>query len=140
SRALLDFKILNKGIAVIKVIWGTNKEKPIASRQLAETLSSNMSLEGFLYIGYQIVGSPLGPTKFDALLLSESKGIIAFDLVEGTDLTNYINNQDEMASMLEVKLKPYPKLKKGRHLKFDIKTVTFCPAKKNNLPQVEDNL
>ena len=125
---------------MIKVIWGTNKEKPIASRQLAETLSSNMSLEGFLYIGYPIVGSPLGPTKFDALLLSESKGIIAFDLVEGTDLTNYINNQDEMASMLEVKLKPYPKLKKGRHLKFDIKTVTFCPAKKNNLPQVEDNL
>ncbi|WP_347016808.1 AAA family ATPase [Acinetobacter seifertii] len=125
---------------MIKVIWGTNKEKPIASRQLAETLSSDANLNGFLYIGYPIVGSPLGPTKFDALLLSESKGIVAFDLVEGKDLSNYINNQDEMASMLEVKLKPYKKLKQGRNLKFDIKTITFCPSIKNNLPTVDDEL
>lgn len=125
---------------MIKVIWGTNKEKPIASRQLAETLSNNSTLDGFLYIGYPIVGSPLGPTKFDALLLSETKGIIAFDLVEGTDISKYTENQDEIASMLEVKLKPYPKLKKGRNLKFDINTVTFCPAKKNNLPVSEDEL
>lgn len=125
---------------MIKVIWGTNKEKPIASRQLAETLSKNSTLDGFLYIGYPIVGSPLGPTKFDALLLSETKGIIAFDLVEGTDISKYTENQDEIASMLEVKLKPYPKLKKGRNLKFDINTVTFCPAKKNNLPVSEDEL
>lgn len=125
---------------MIKVIWGTNKEKPIASRQLAETLSSDENLDGFLYIGYPIVGSPLGPTKFDALLLSESKGIVAFDLVEGKDLSNYINNQDEMASMLEVKLKPYPKLKQGRNLKFEIKTITFCPAIKNSLPTIDDKL
>ena len=32
--------------------------------------------------------------------------------------------------MLEVKLKPYPALKVGRSLRFDIHTVTFAPAKK----------
>ena len=35
--------------------------------------------------------------------------------------------------MLDVKLKPYAELKKGRNLKFDINVVTFAPAK-NNIP------
>lgn len=39
--------------------------------------------------------------------------------------------------MLEVKLKPYPNLKSGRNLKFEIAVITFAPVKKN-LPIAED--
>ncbi|OCH03331.1 DEAD/DEAH box helicase [Aliivibrio fischeri] len=123
---------------MIKVIWGSNKEKPIASRQLADFFTAKDDLEGYLYIGYPIIGSPTGPMKFDALLLSEQKGIIAFDLVEGTVLDDYKARQDEIASMLDVKLKPYDTLKRGRHLKFEINTVTFSPAIKRNLPESDD--
>lgn len=110
----------------------------MASRQLADFLTSKEELEGYLYIGYPIIGSPAGPMKFDALLLSEQKGIVAFDLVEGTDLGDYEARQDEIASMLDVKLKPYDSLKRGRNLKFDINTVTFAPAKKKKLPESDD--
>ncbi|WP_251766910.1 DEAD/DEAH box helicase [Shewanella indica] len=123
---------------MIKVIWGSNKEKPVASRQLADMLTQNPELDGYLYIGYPIVGAPTGPMKFDALLLSEQKGIVGFDLVEGLELDDYEERQDAIASMLDVKLKPYPALKAGRNLKFAINTVTFAPAKRSELPASTD--
>ncbi|WP_323957240.1 DEAD/DEAH box helicase [Aeromonas caviae] len=123
---------------MIKVIWGSNKEKPVASRQLADLLVRAEEISGYLYIGYPIMGTPTGPMKFDALLLSEQKGIIAFDLVEGTNLDDYKKRQDEIASMLDVKLKPYDALKSGRNLKFDINTVTFSPSIRRDLPLSDD--
>ncbi len=115
---------------MIEVIRGTSKDKPVSSRILAETLQSVDELTGYLYIGYPIIGSPTGPVKFDALLMSKQFGLVAFDLVEGLDVGDFKARQDEIASMLEVKLKPYSKLKSGRNLKFDINVVTFAPAKK----------
>ncbi len=114
---------------MLNVIWGSVKAKPESSRFLAESLSS-FGLSGYLYIGYPVVGSPTGPLKFDALLLSQDVGLVAFDLVEGLDVGEFKVRQDEIASMLEVKLKPYPALKQGRNLKFDITVVTFAPAKR----------
>lgn len=122
---------------MIDVVWGTAKDKPESSRDLAEVLSRIQNLRGYLYIGYPIIGSPLGPVKLDALLLSKTHGMVAFDLVEGLDIDGFEARQDEIASMLEVKLKPYPDLKKGRELKFPINVVTYAPAK-NNLPPSND--
>lgn len=116
---------------MLNVIWGTAKTKPESSRLLAEKLSNIPDLDGYLYIGYPVIGSPTGPVKFDALLLSPELGLVAFDLVEGMEVGAYESRQDEIASMLDVKLKPYPALKQGRHLKFDIGVVTYAPAKKN---------
>ncbi|WP_285413610.1 ATP-binding domain-containing protein [Variovorax sp. efr-133-TYG-130] len=113
---------------MIDVIWGTAKDKPESSRLLAEQLAE-MDAQGQLYIGYPIMGSPLGPVKFDALLISAELGLVAFDLVEGTEIGEYKNRQDDVASMLEVKFKPYPNLKQGRQLKFAINVITFAPAK-----------
>ncbi|WP_198084669.1 hypothetical protein [Variovorax sp. E3] len=121
---------------MIDVIWGTAKDKPESSRLLAEQLA-DIDAQGQLYIGYPIMGSPLGPVKFDALLISVELGLIAFDLVEGTDVGEYRARQDDIASMLEVKFKPYPNLKQGRQLKFDINAITFAPAK-STLPESED--
>lgn len=122
---------------MIDVIWGTSKDKPESSRDLAEVLSKINNAEGYLYLGYPIIGSPLGPIKLDALLLSKTHGLVAFDLVEGINIDGYEARQDEIASMLEVKLKPYPELKKGRDLKFPINVITYAPVK-TNLPQSSD--
>lgn len=119
---------------MLNIIWGSNKEKPEAAKALASLLSADaFHADGYLYIGYPIMGSPLGPVKFDALLLSRQYGLIAFDLVEGLEFEGFEQRLDDIASMLEVKLKPYPALKSGRQLKFEINTFTFAPAK-NNIP------
>jgi superfamily I DNA and RNA helicase len=114
---------------VIEVIWGSAQEKPISSRSLAQALTAILAGDGYLYLGYPIIGSPTGPMKLDALLVSPTFGLIAFDLVEGTDLGDYRARQDEIASMLDVRLKPYAALKTGRSLKFHIDVVTYAPAK-----------
>jgi len=122
---------------MLNVIWGSNKDKPEAAKALAEKLSRDaFHADGYLYIGYPVMGSPLGPVKFDALLLSKQYGLIAIDLVEGVDIEGFKQRQDDIASMLDVKLKPYPNLKEGRKLKFEIHTLTFAPAKKN-VPESE---
>jgi superfamily I DNA and RNA helicase len=122
---------------MIDIIWGSSKDKPESSKSLATALTAINTLSGYLYIGYPIMGSPTGPVKFDALLLSPEIGLVAFDLVEGVDIGDFKATQDDIASMLEVKLKPYPDLKNGRNLRFNINVVTFAPAK-INLPASDD--
>ena len=121
---------------MLNIVWGSNKDKPEAANALVDLLANHHAGEGYLYIGYPIVGSPLGPVKFDALLISKSRGLVGFDLVEGMELGDYKARLDDIASMLEVKLKPYPTLKNGRSLRFEINTITFAPAKQN-LPASE---
>lgn len=123
---------------MLNIIWGSNKEKPESAKALASLLSTDaFHADGYLYIGYPIMGSPLGPVKFDALLLSRQYGLIAFDLVEGLDFDGFKQRLDDIASMLEVKLKPYPALKAGRQLIFNINTFTFAPVKKSIPESVE---
>lgn len=122
---------------MLNVIWGSAREKPESSKSLADELSAIEDLTGYLYLGYPIIGSPTGPIKFDALLVSDKVGLIAFDLVEGTDLGDFEGRQDDIASMLDVRLKPHAGLKDKRTLKFDIRVVTYAPAK-YVIPTVED--
>ncbi len=114
---------------MIDVVWGSAQEKPESSKILAETVSGLAELTGYLYIGYPVIGSPTGPIKLDALLVSKEVGLVAFDLVEGMEIGEYTARQDDLATMLEVKLKPYADLKQGRDLKFPINVVTFAPSK-----------
>lgn len=114
---------------MIEVIWGSAQEKPISSKLLAENLTADATINGYLYVGYPVIGSPNGPMKLDALLVSATNGLVAFDLVEGTELGDFEARQDDIASMLDVRLKPYAGLKAGRSLKFDVNVVTYAPAK-----------
>lgn len=130
--------VLERGKAkLIEVIWGSAQEKPVASRALADALMSFPDATGYLYVGYPVIGSPTGPMKLDALLVSETFGLVAFDLVEGTELGDFEFRQDEIAAMLDVRLKPHPGLKAGRQLKFPVVVITFAPAK-TLLPQTEE--
>jgi hypothetical protein len=88
---------------MVDTIWGTTN-KPVSSRKLAEVLEPDQNIQGTLYIGDPILGTPSGAFPFDAVLLSPAHGVVIFDVVEGTDLGNYAERQDDFFTKLQAKL------------------------------------
>lgn len=111
------------------VVRGTN-DKPVASRMLADFFESDESAPpgGELFVGYPITTAVEGRRPIDAVYISPDVGVVVFDLVEGSELGDYEDRQDEAATRLEVRLKQHQDLVKRRNLQIDIHTVTFAPA------------
>jgi superfamily I DNA and RNA helicase len=112
---------------MINTVWGST-DKPISSKQLASLLARDEALEGTLYIGYPIIGTPEGSFPIDALLVSPTKGVVLFSLVEGRTLEDYGAVQDEAFNKLQAKLLQHQTLVRRRKLMVNIHTVTFAPA------------
>jgi len=117
---------------MINTVWGST-DKPVASKRLAQILSAEAELEGTLYIGYPIIGTPEGSFPIDALLVSQTKGLVLFSVVEGKVLPDYAKAQDEGFNKMRAKLLQHQTLIRKRKLLVDIHTVTFAPA----IPQLE---
>ena len=111
----------------IEVIQGTN-QKPASSTELANLLSQQTDLFGLLLIGYPIIGTAEGPHVIDAIYISNDRGVVIFDLIEGTDTKNYECRQDDSANKLEAKLRLHPKLLMRRELLVPIRTISFAPG------------
>src|ERR1035441_5719643 len=86
--------IIKSEQTMINTVWGST-DKPVSSKRLAEILSEEADLEGTLYIGYPIIGTPEGSFPIDALLVSPTKGLVLFSVVEGKVLADYAEPQDE---------------------------------------------
>ena len=112
---------------MINTVWGST-DKPVSSKRLAELLSTEADLEGTLYIGYPIIGTPEGSFPIDALLVSPTKGLVLFGVVEGKALPDYAAAQDEGFNKMQAKLFQHQALIRKRELLVDIHTVTFAPA------------
>lgn len=112
---------------MINTVWGST-DKPVSSKRLAELLSAVAELEGTLYIGYPIIGTPEGSFPIDALLVSPTKGLVLFSVVEGKTLPDYAEAQDEGFNKMKAKLFQHQALIRKRELLVDIHTVTFAPA------------
>ncbi len=112
------------------IVKGTTK-KPISAQQLADFFTSKPQYDGFLYIGYPIIGTSEGPYPIDALLVSRSKGLVVFNLVEGRHMDSALESQDDSYNKLESKLRSHKTLMKGRYLQVPINTVTFAPVLDN---------
>lgn len=112
---------------MIHTVWGST-DKPISSRRLAEILSEVVHLDGTLYIGYPIIGTPEGSFPIDALLVSQSKGLVLFSVVEGRNLPDYAELQDEAFNKMQAKLLQHQALIRKRQLLVEIHTITFAPA------------
>ena len=112
---------------MINTVWGST-DKPVSSRRLAEVLSAESDLEGTLYIGYPIIGTPEGSFPIDGLLVSPTKGLVLFSVVEGRNLPNYAEAQDEGFNKMQAKLLQHQNLIRKRKLLVDIHTLTFAPA------------
>jgi superfamily I DNA and RNA helicase len=63
--------------------------------------------------------------------VSADKGIVLFDLVEGTEIGDYAARQDDLANKIEARLKLHRELVKGRVLRVPLAVVTFAPAVSN---------
>ncbi len=112
---------------MVTIITGAT-QKPMASEQLKAYFQNNTNLNGYLYIGYPIIGTVNGAYPIDALWISPDKGLVAFNLIEGKDYSNYDIMQDDCANKIEAKLKGYSQLMKRRTLCVDINIITFAPS------------
>lgn len=88
---------------MINTVWGST-DKPVSSRRLAELLGSDAGLEGTLYIGYPIIGTPEGSFPIDALFVSPTKGLVLFNVIGGKNLAGYEEAQDEGFNKMQAKL------------------------------------
>jgi len=105
-------------------------QKPLASEELKKFFTENQNLEGYLYIGYPIIGTVEGAFPIDALWISREHGLVIFNLVENKDIENYQEVQDDCANKFEAKLKGYKQLVEKRNLCVDINVLTFAPKLK----------
>ncbi|MCX8517460.1 MAG: ATP-binding domain-containing protein [Rhodoferax sp.] len=105
-----------------------NNGKPVASRELETALSETDGLSGECFFGYPLIATPEGRYFLDATVVTSEKGIILFDLVEGTDVGKYDVRQDDLVNKIEAKLKLHKDLVKGRSLIPPIQVLTFAPA------------
>lgn len=112
---------------MVTIVTGTTN-KPIASETLKDFFRKHAEIEGYLYIGYPIIGTVDGAYPIDAILVSPSMGIVAFNLIEGKITDGYEDAQDDCANKIESKLKGYKQLVNKRTLCVDIFVITFAPG------------
>lgn len=123
---------------------GTNN-KPAISEILVSTLNDIEGLSGQFFTGYPLIATPEGKYSFDAVLISPSKGIIIFDLIEGAEIGDHSERQDDLANKIDAKLRLNKKLVTGRKLNVDISVISFVsqlPAGftvDNNYPIADEN-
>ena len=111
----------------IEIVRGVSR-KPVASAELIDILSRRTDWSGRLFFGYPIARTSTGPNRIDALWISEDKGIVAFDLIEGTDPGDHGGRQDDSANQIERRLRGESGLVRRRRLRIPIHTVSFAPA------------
>ena len=111
----------------MEIIRGSAR-KPVSTERLIEIFEKNFEeVEGVLYVGYPVLSSSDHSVSIDALLISRDHGVIAINLVEGKDAGNYGELQDDIASLLDAKLKQHKVLRKGRKLLAEPETLTYAP-------------
>ena len=121
----------------IEIVRGVSR-KPVASAKLIEILSSQPEWSGRLLVGYPIARTSTGPHRIDALWVSEDRGIVAFDLVEGSTPGDYGRRQDDSANQIERRLRGESELVRRRRLRIPIHTISFAPAARIPDPADDD--
>ena len=122
---------------MVTIITGTNN-KPISSDALKNFFKNHEMLDGYLYIGYPIIGTVEGAYSIDALWISPVRGMVVFNLIEGKSIDGYQEIQDDCANKIEAKLIGYRQLMQKRKLCVNINVVTFAPALLRNISCDED--
>ncbi len=106
---------------------GVNK-KPVATDALIESLEGLQNLHGEAFTGYPLIATPDGKYSIDATLVSPTKGIVLFDLIEGGNTTHYEERQDDLANKIEARLKLHRELVRGRQLAVPLTVISFAPG------------
>lgn len=119
---------MHKARSMLTIVQGIT-DKPVAAQRLAALFQPRASsLEGFLYIGYPIVGTPEGPCHLDAALISPRWGLVIFDLIEGETISGAQERQDDATNKVVSRLLAHKDLTAGRKLLVPVNAVSFAPA------------
>ena len=110
----------------LDVVRGANN-KPVATEALIAELSE-LGIEGQLLTGYPVMKSPDGTYAIDAIVISRRFGILCFDLVDGTDLQDYSERQDDMFNKVQSRLLTHKNLVRRRELCVSISVASYAPA------------
>lgn len=121
---------------MITIIRGATR-KPVASQRLADFCNLHPQLTGTLYLGYPVIGTPEGAFPIDAIWINDKKGIVIFNLIEGREVLDYDELQDDSANKLEAKLRNHRTLMKGRTLLVSINVITFAPIVAKGVPYID---
>lgn len=111
----------------LTITRGVNK-KPVSTDVLEQSLEALQNIEGEAFTGYPLIATPDGKYSIDATLVSPSKGIVLFDLIEGPEVGEYTERQDDLANKIEARLKLHRELVKGRHLRVPLWVISFAPG------------
>lgn len=115
----------------LEVIHGEVRHRAIASR-LAEELVKRVD-DGTAYLGYPVLAAADERVAVDALLVSPSRGLVAFLLHEAVPAdeetwARAVAEQDRLYAVLEGYLSRHDRLRRGRSLGVTIETVTIFPG------------
>lgn len=119
---------------MLEIIFGETSAIP-AAKALQDSLRE-IGVSGTLYLGYPVLATADAKVFIDALLLSRSHGLIAFDLsaeISGGRLTddvkqNLRDRQDQIYASIYNKLNAYRELRKGRKLGIEVNVVSCNPS------------
>lgn len=99
-----------------------------AARQLADLLGRELD-EGTVYLGYPVLATADDRVEIDALLVSQSHGLVAFRFADAlpetdSDWVRLSSEQDRIFNALESHLSRHDSLRQGRRFAINIATVT----------------
>lgn len=106
-------------------------DKHVATDLLEDNLKVLQGIKGEVFTGYPLIATPDGKYAIDATLVGPSKGIVLFDLIEGTEVGDYTERQDDLANKIEARLKLHRELVKGRELLVPLSVISFAPRVTN---------
>lgn len=116
---------------LLEVVYGENARSMPA--QSLQTELNTLRVSGTLYLGYPVLSTADGKVFVDALLVSETHGLIAFDLssnIEGPrptaeETAEISNRQNQIYASIYNKLNTHAILRRGRSLAIKIGVVTY---------------
>ena len=117
----------------MEIVFGENSST-IAASSLQDALKK-LQISGTLYLGYPVLSTADAKVFVDALLVSQSHGLIAFDLSSHVDphpsdeqIANITERQDQIYASIYNKLNTHRDLRKGRSLGVTINVLTCHPS------------
>jgi len=117
---------------MVEVVRGhARPEVDAVADRLAESLETS-GVDGTLYLGYPVLASADESIEVDALLLSETHGLVAFLVKSSIPPTNDAwsesdDNQDRLTFALQSNLGRHQSLRDGRQLAIEIHAITVLP-------------
>ncbi|WP_296595429.1 hypothetical protein [Phenylobacterium sp.] len=116
---------------MLDIVFGENAGTIPAQSLQAEL--QNLDVSGTLYLGYPVLSTADGKVFVDALLVSETHGLVAFDLssrIEGArpseeEKAEIADRQNQIYASIYNKLNTYASLRRGRSLAVVVGVITY---------------